>query len=263
MVGGLGYEHHLRPQFGLDLTVGLVGKVALAGLAFGLAGAVFVELTHAIRALATRVRWAPFRPVLGGASIVGLAVLFGRDYLGLSLPLIDRALAGDRLSFAVFALKIVFTAVTLGCAFPGGEVTPLFVVGATLGAALATPLGLPVAALASVGFVAVFAGAGEHTVGVHDHGRRTVRLGGDGADGRRLCCRLRVLQPSRHLLDATHPHCQGPGADRRQANTAQLVDAAAGADLSHGVKRVAVVRSRAARRCAFDRAMSPIARWSR
>ncbi|MDO8364069.1 MAG: chloride channel protein [Actinomycetota bacterium] len=159
VVSGLGYHHVVRTQFVVDVSVALVGKVALAGLVFGLAGAAFVELTHAIRQLAARIAWPPLRPAIGGAAVVGLAVLFGRDYLGLSLPLIDRALAGDRLSFAVFALKIVFTAVTLGCAFPGGEVTPLFVIGATLGAALAAPLHLPVALLAGIGFVAVFAGA--------------------------------------------------------------------------------------------------------
>ncbi len=86
-------------------------------------------------------------------------MLFGRDCLGLSLPLIDQALAGEQLSSAAFALKIVFTAVPLGCAFPGGEVTPLFVIGATLGSALAALLHLPVALLAAIGFVAVFAGA--------------------------------------------------------------------------------------------------------
>jgi H+/Cl- antiporter ClcA len=59
----------------------------------------------------------------------------------------------------VFALKIVFTAVTLGSGFPGGEVTPLFVTGTTLGAALASPLGLDPKLLAAVGFVAVFAAA--------------------------------------------------------------------------------------------------------
>ena len=83
----------------------------------------------------------------------------GYDYLGLSLPLIDRSLAGDQLSFAVFALKLLFTAITLGSGFPGGEVTPLFVIGATLGASLGTPLHVDVALLAAVGFVAVFAGA--------------------------------------------------------------------------------------------------------
>lgn len=160
MMSGLGYEHHLRQQFDVALSAALIGKVAIAGLAFGLAGAAFAELTHAVkRLMAARVGWPPLRPVLGGVAVLGLAGVFGQDYLGLSLPLIDRALAGDQLSFAVFALKIVFTAVTLGCAFPGGEVTPLFVVGATLGAALATPLHLPIALLAAVGFVAVFAGA--------------------------------------------------------------------------------------------------------
>ncbi|MGE3445883.1 MAG: chloride channel protein [Acidimicrobiia bacterium] len=160
VVHGLGHGHRARPQLDIPLDGVLLAKVAVAGLAFGLAGAVFAELTHAIKAFMTRsIRWLPLRPVIGGTAVVGLAALFGRDYLGLSLPLIDQSLAGDRLSFAVFALKIVFTAVTLGCGFPGGEVTPLFVIGATLGAALATPLHLDVTLLAAVGFVAVFAGA--------------------------------------------------------------------------------------------------------
>lgn len=160
MVGALGYQHHPRPQLEVALGGWLTPKVAVAGLVFGLAGAAFAELTHAIRALMTRrVRWMPLRPALGGVAVIALAELFGRDYLGLSLPLIDQGLAGRPLGFSVFALKILFTAVTLGCAFPGGEVTPLFVIGTTLGAALATPLGLPVTLLAAIGFVAVFAGA--------------------------------------------------------------------------------------------------------
>ncbi len=108
VVSGLGYHHALRPQLLVDLDGWLVAKVAVAGLVFGLAGAAFVELTHAIkRLMAARVRWMPARPVIGGFAVIGLAALFGHDYLGLSLPLIDRALQGDRLSFAVFALKIV------------------------------------------------------------------------------------------------------------------------------------------------------------
>ena len=160
VVSGLGYHHPALPQLAVHLSAALAGKVAVAGLVFGLAGAAFVELTHAIRHFMTRrVTWPPLRLVIGGIGIVALAGLFGQEYLGLSLPLVGRALAGEHLSFAVFALKILFTAVTLGCAFPGGEVTPLFVVGATLGSALAGPLGLPVPLLAAVGFVAVFAGA--------------------------------------------------------------------------------------------------------
>ncbi len=160
VVGGLGHDHPLRPQLDPGLDLALVAKVAVAGLAFGLAGIVFVEALEAIKgALARWLPWAPLRPVAGGTAVVALAALFGTDYLGLSLPLIDRALAGEPLSFAVFALKILFTVVTLGAAFPGGEVTPLFVIGSTLGAALAAPLHLPVGLAASVGLVAVFAGA--------------------------------------------------------------------------------------------------------
>ncbi len=160
VVHGLGYDHAALPQMDIPLDGVLLAKVAVAGLAFGLAGAAFAELTDGVKAfLAGRVGWAPLRPVVGGVGVVGLVALFGHDYLGLSLPLIDRSLAGDHLSFAVFALKIVFTALTLGCGFPGGEVTPLFVIGATLGSALAAPLHLDVTLLAAVGFVAVFAGA--------------------------------------------------------------------------------------------------------
>ncbi|MBI1843329.1 MAG: chloride channel protein [Actinobacteria bacterium] len=160
VVHGLGYDHAALPQIDSPLDGALLAKVAVAGLAFGLAGAAFAELTDGVKAfLAGRIGWAPLRPVVGGVGVVGLASLFGHDYLGLSLPLIDRSLAGDHLTFAVFALKILFTALTLGCGFPGGEVTPLFVIGATLGSALAAPLHLDVTLLAAVGFVAVFAGA--------------------------------------------------------------------------------------------------------
>lgn len=159
VVGGLGYHHAPRAPVVAALTAGLVAKVAIAGVAFGVVGLTFTELAHRIQALVGRVGWPPLRQVIGGIGIVGLFVLFGSDYLGLSLPLVDGALQGDRQGFAVFALKLVFTAVTLGCGLPGGEVTPLLVIGATLGAALAAPLHLPVALLAAVGYVAVFGGA--------------------------------------------------------------------------------------------------------
>jgi H+/Cl- antiporter ClcA len=160
VVRGLGYHHTLTPALHLDLDAALVAKVALAGVAFGLTASAFTALSHAISSVTKhRIGWPPARLVLGGVATVGLMALVGRDYLGLSLPLIHDALGGHDPGFDAFALKLLFTAVALGCAIPGGEVTPLFVMGATLGAALADPLHLPVALLAAVGFVAVFGAA--------------------------------------------------------------------------------------------------------
>ncbi len=159
---GLGITHELHRRIAfIDLTPALAGKFVVAGVAFGLCGALFIELTHAIKVLVkAALPWAPSRPVLGGIAVLVLMVLVGtRQYLGLSLPLADAALAGQQMGFQVFALKLVFTAVTLGSGFQGGEVTPLFVMGATLGAAVGHALGVPIEIMAAVGYVAVFAGA--------------------------------------------------------------------------------------------------------
>jgi H+/Cl- antiporter ClcA len=109
--------------------------------------------------MARWVTWPPLRLAIGGVATILLVALVGRDDLGLSLPLVDHVLGGADPGLWAWAWKLVFTAVALGCGFPGGEVTPLFVIGGCLGGALAGPLQLPVASLAGVGFVSVFAGA--------------------------------------------------------------------------------------------------------
>ena len=102
----------------------------------------------------------PARPLVGGALVVGLTLLVGtRAYNGLSLPLISTSFFGAPPPTWSFALKLVFTALTLGAGFVGGEVTPLFVIGTTLGATLAGVLDVPVPFLAAMGFVAVFGAA--------------------------------------------------------------------------------------------------------
>lgn len=158
-----GLYHHVTPTItlpSLDLELGLLGSVILAGLAFGLTAVVFSELTVWLRRGFRRLSWAPLRPFVGGVLVVLLTLAVGsRDYLGLSLPLIDVALSGAAVAGYVFALKLLFTAVTLGAGFPGGEVTPLFVIGATLGAALGNVLNAPPELLAAVGLVAVFGAA--------------------------------------------------------------------------------------------------------
>jgi H+/Cl- antiporter ClcA len=136
------------------------GSVIVAGIAFGVVGMLFADSTHALSALIKRkIAYAPFRPVVGGAVVAILAtVLNVPQYLGLGIPTIVQAFNGP-LPVCDFAGKFGFTVVTLASGFKGGEVTPLFYIGATLGNALGHILALPVPVLAGLGFVAVFAGA--------------------------------------------------------------------------------------------------------
>jgi H+/Cl- antiporter ClcA len=79
-------------------------------------------------------------------------------FSGLGVPEIVNAFSNQS-QWYDFLLKILFTGFTLGAGFKGGEVTPLFFVGATLGSALSVIIPMPIALLAGLGFVAVFSGA--------------------------------------------------------------------------------------------------------
>lgn len=145
-----------------NLSLHTILLVAIAGVGFGLASLLFAEATAFIEHTAQRfVPHALWRTFLGGILVVLITLALGtRAYNGLSLPLLADSFSGDTSvpTFA-FLLKLLLTAVTLGVGFKGGEVTPLFVIGATLGVTLANPLGLPPDMLAALGFIAVFAAA--------------------------------------------------------------------------------------------------------
>ncbi len=131
-----------------------------AGIAFGLTALLFARSTHAITRLFKRhISYPPLRPFLGGI-VVALAVfaIGTTKYIGLGIPTILAAFS-QHLPRYDFAAKFAFTSLTLGAGFKGGEVTPLFFIGATLGNALSSILPLPSSLLAAMGFAAVFAGA--------------------------------------------------------------------------------------------------------
>ena len=135
-------------------------RLVVVGIVCGLVARGFVNGLHLVKkTVASYVSWIPARPVVGAIATLGLMLLFGRDYLGLSLPLIDGAIAGEYIDWWVPVLKFVFTVVALGCSIPGGEVTPLFVIGATLGSAMSGMLNLDAALCASVAAAAVFGAA--------------------------------------------------------------------------------------------------------
>ena len=154
---------------GIKLNWLLLGKVAIAAVVFGLTSVLFAELTHGLHRLFRLAISSPiFRPALGGILVIALAALVGPDYLGLGVvadphdpnqvSIVSSFHAGGA-TFWSWWWKLLFTAVTLASGFKGGEVTPLFFIGAALGNALARLLHAPVDLFAGLGFVAVFAGA--------------------------------------------------------------------------------------------------------
>lgn len=161
-VGLMWGVHHTHYAMSLipSLSLWTLGAVMAAGCCFGLAARVFADATHLIGGVMKKyVAYAPLRPFIGGV-IVALAVylLQGDRYIGLGIPVIVDAFQHPLAPWD-FLGKLAFTVLSLGSGFKGGEVTPLFYVGATLGNALAPLLHLPFAFLAGLGFVAVFAGA--------------------------------------------------------------------------------------------------------
>lgn len=158
----LGIEHTPYPPApALALSPGVLVKWLVFAAAVALTSAAFIELLHAIKKAGERLLpRLGLRMCLGGALVVlGWQLLGTSDYLGLGVPTIVRAFGDPSLPAYAFAAKLGFTAVTLGAGFLGGEVTPLFFMGAALGNTLAPLLDLPLALAAGVGMSAVFATA--------------------------------------------------------------------------------------------------------
>lgn len=162
--GALGLEKFEVPiAQALALSPATLVPLALAGLAFGLVGGAFAWCLAAAKRQSARIENPLVRiAVIGAAlSVVLLALGQGR-YAGLGTNLISEALAGDGgagISIWDWALKFALTVITLAAGFQGGEVTPLFSIGASLGVVLAGPLGLPIELVAALGYAAVFGSA--------------------------------------------------------------------------------------------------------
>jgi len=131
-----------------------------AGLAFGLCAALFCKVMDTTSSfIKSTITFAPLRPLLGGAVVVVLVVLSGTTrYMGLGTQVIAESFV-ESLPWYDPVVKFIMTVITLGSGFKGGEVTPLFFIGSTLGNSLAAIIPLPFDLLAAMGLVAVFAGA--------------------------------------------------------------------------------------------------------
>ena len=163
------FAHTPYPGSGwLPLDLLLTFKVIIAAIGFGLASFLFSGMVHELKALFVKVRPVKWMvPVIGGLIVIGLTYVNGKqDYLSLgvdpqypgaiTIPSAFHAGGSDTWSWL---WKTVYTTTTLASGFKGGEVTPLFYIGATLGNTLAQVLNAPISLFAALGFIAVFAGA--------------------------------------------------------------------------------------------------------
>ncbi len=156
---GVGHTHYHIATVVKITPITLLWALA-AGIIFGLAALLFSKSTHYWGQLfKQKIAYPPLRPVIGGIVLAITIYLMGTTkYIGLGIPTIVDAFHNPLNSYD-FLLKILFTSFTLGAGFKGGEVTPLFYIGAALGNVLIWCIPLPMGLLAGMGFVAVFAGA--------------------------------------------------------------------------------------------------------
>ena len=134
-------------------------KVILCSILFGIVSKLFSELTHYLKQYFTQLIPKPYiKSFVGGCIVILIAlVLQTQMYLGLSLDLLKHSFENSVVGYT-FIFKLILTSITLATGFQGGEVTPLFVIGATLGSFLAPIINLPISFLAGLGMIAVFCG---------------------------------------------------------------------------------------------------------
>lgn len=154
---GVAVQLAAAPEWSAELAL----ELTALGIVFGLTGAAFAFCLKRAKKLAqNRLKNPVLRALVMGVALSPVLYLLYRGrYCGLGTNLINASLEGEPIYAWDWALKLALTVLTLSAGFQGGEVTPLFSIGASLGAALAGLLGLPAAFCAALGYAAVFGSA--------------------------------------------------------------------------------------------------------
>jgi H+/Cl- antiporter ClcA len=130
-----------------------------AGFIFGLTTLLYSLSNQFFENLFAKINYKLLIPFIGGIIVAAIVVLFdAKKFIGLGIPEMMNAFNTPAGHYD-FIIKLLLTSLTLSVGFKGGEVTPLFFIGATLGSAMYFFIPLPLAILAAMGLVAVFAGA--------------------------------------------------------------------------------------------------------
>ena len=142
-----------------DLTLITGSKMLVMAVLFACASILLcVTLHNASKIYSKFIKNDYIKIIVAGLLIIALRYILGTtDYLGAGTAIINQSFVTS-CAWYVFLLKILFTAVTLGGGFKGGEIVPTLFVGATLGSFLAPIFGLPIGLCAACGMVSVFCG---------------------------------------------------------------------------------------------------------
>lgn len=138
-----------------------IQKTAIISIAFGLTGCAFAYLEKKLKAIASsKIKNNIIR--IGAISVfisITLLLLHNGRYAGLGTNLISAVFDNEKIYTYDFMLKFILTIITLSAGFQGGEVTPLFSIGASLGSVLGALFGLPSAFVGALGYASVFGSA--------------------------------------------------------------------------------------------------------
>ena len=134
-------------------------KVSILGVMCAVVSIIFCKILHESNFILSKfIKNNYCKIIFGGIVIVGLTFLLGtRDYNGAGMDIIENAINGQ-VKGEAFILKMIFTAITIGAGYKGGEIVPTFFVGSTFGCAISSLIGLNPGFGAAIGLVALFCG---------------------------------------------------------------------------------------------------------
>ena len=141
-----------------DQSVGMFVRVAALGVLCALVSILFCKLMHGAGHLMKRIKNPWLRVICGGFAVIALTWVFGTDYNGAGMDVIAAAMQGHARPEA-FALKMLFTVLTMTTGYKGGEIVPAMFIGATAGCVLGDLFGLAPGLGAAVGLLGMFCGS--------------------------------------------------------------------------------------------------------
>ncbi|MCD1295566.1 voltage-gated chloride channel [Methanocella sp. CWC-04] len=156
---GITYLYSPLP-FVPDLSEMFLLKVIVSGVFFGICSLVLIECMNYFKKLSGKINASEHvKALVGGFSLVVLALIFSPMYLGLGMDTVESTVQGNTVEWYAFLLKMVFTGITLSFGGSGGILTPIFFIGSTAGVFFAEVFGLDIATFAAIGLVSVLSGA--------------------------------------------------------------------------------------------------------